>query len=279
MFFFFLMIRRPPRSTQSRSSAASDVYKRQLLYNLPDDLEDFYVSLILLSNIGSQLMTNNNPRNEPTLCWNSSGFWQGSTHLKGFDIVGVVCPQSTYPHSPRTKAEFKDVERYMTQQAIPSLLLSLHKKGGVYEELQGRPASSSTISRVLQIMMMIVFPIAVIAVLFFLIRLLCRKMGVKGLPLLVFNPKGSDQADSRTVQKKMNAKLESLDRLESWGLRLEDNERSIFNPNQLEDLNLDKIESCHRSLESSKSSIIQPDSATQRELPGHTIFKTNENNL
>eukprot|EP00657_Telonema_sp_P-1_P004046 TRINITY_DN19362_c0_g1_i1.p1 TRINITY_DN19362_c0_g1~~TRINITY_DN19362_c0_g1_i1.p1 ORF type:complete len:276 (+),score=112.96 TRINITY_DN19362_c0_g1_i1:120-947(+) len=29
MFFFFLMIRRPPRSTQSRSSAASDVYKRQ----------------------------------------------------------------------------------------------------------------------------------------------------------------------------------------------------------------------------------------------------------
>eukprot|EP00657_Telonema_sp_P-1_P007306 TRINITY_DN27095_c0_g1_i1.p1 TRINITY_DN27095_c0_g1~~TRINITY_DN27095_c0_g1_i1.p1 ORF type:complete len:172 (-),score=84.03 TRINITY_DN27095_c0_g1_i1:142-657(-) len=30
MFFFFLMIRRPPRSTQSRSSAASDVYKRQL---------------------------------------------------------------------------------------------------------------------------------------------------------------------------------------------------------------------------------------------------------
>ena len=30
LFVFFLMIRRPPRSTQSRSSAASDVYKRQL---------------------------------------------------------------------------------------------------------------------------------------------------------------------------------------------------------------------------------------------------------
>src|SRR5450756_214148 len=27
------MIRRPPRSTQSRSSAASDVYKRQILYD------------------------------------------------------------------------------------------------------------------------------------------------------------------------------------------------------------------------------------------------------
>ena len=30
VLIFFLMKRRPPRSTQSRSSAASDVYKRQL---------------------------------------------------------------------------------------------------------------------------------------------------------------------------------------------------------------------------------------------------------
>ena len=29
--FFFVMIRRPPRSTQGRSSAASDVYKRQVM--------------------------------------------------------------------------------------------------------------------------------------------------------------------------------------------------------------------------------------------------------
>ena len=29
LVFFFLMIRRPPRSTLDRSSAASDVYKRQ----------------------------------------------------------------------------------------------------------------------------------------------------------------------------------------------------------------------------------------------------------
>ena len=37
-FFFFLMIRRPPRSTLDRSSAASDVYKRQLSVNLPTTL-------------------------------------------------------------------------------------------------------------------------------------------------------------------------------------------------------------------------------------------------
>ena len=45
---FFLMIRRPPRSTLDRSSAASDVYKRQgvngaggsLYFNLGDVSED-----------------------------------------------------------------------------------------------------------------------------------------------------------------------------------------------------------------------------------------------
>ena len=31
-FLFFLMIRRPPRSTQSSSSAASDVYKGQSIF-------------------------------------------------------------------------------------------------------------------------------------------------------------------------------------------------------------------------------------------------------
>ena len=30
---FFLMIRRPPRYTQSGSSAASDVYKRQVIWH------------------------------------------------------------------------------------------------------------------------------------------------------------------------------------------------------------------------------------------------------
>ena len=34
--FFFLMIRRPPRSTLDRSSAASDVYKRQVPVALSD---------------------------------------------------------------------------------------------------------------------------------------------------------------------------------------------------------------------------------------------------
>ena len=42
--FFFLMLRRPPRSTQSRSSAASDVYKRQTIYRLREGIERFMVT-------------------------------------------------------------------------------------------------------------------------------------------------------------------------------------------------------------------------------------------
>ena len=37
------MIRRPPRSTQSRSSAASDVYKRQLLVDAGQAADDLVV--------------------------------------------------------------------------------------------------------------------------------------------------------------------------------------------------------------------------------------------
>ena len=40
LLFFLLMIRRPPRSTQGRSSAASDVYKRQgYIVNQDKELE------------------------------------------------------------------------------------------------------------------------------------------------------------------------------------------------------------------------------------------------
>ncbi|CZR83255.1 hypothetical protein CDFC105_43975 [Clostridioides difficile] len=35
--FFFLMIRRPPRSTRKESSAASDVYKRQTFHRAIDE--------------------------------------------------------------------------------------------------------------------------------------------------------------------------------------------------------------------------------------------------
>ena len=41
-FFFFLMIRRPPRSTLDRSSAASDVYKRQVNIEEGAGLNSFF---------------------------------------------------------------------------------------------------------------------------------------------------------------------------------------------------------------------------------------------
>ena len=46
--FFFLMIRRPPRSTLDRSSAASDVYKRQdyvFMQSKDGQLKSFYKTI------------------------------------------------------------------------------------------------------------------------------------------------------------------------------------------------------------------------------------------
>mgnify|MGYP003379080227 CR=1 FL=1 len=65
LFFFFLMIRRPPRSTLDRSSAASDVYKRQVLSEggrkielFNKDTSDWRITFVdtgLKSNIGQRL--------------------------------------------------------------------------------------------------------------------------------------------------------------------------------------------------------------------------------
>ena len=49
IFFLFLMIRRPPRSTQGRSSAASDVYKRQVRPGgqvIAADIQDEMLSIL-----------------------------------------------------------------------------------------------------------------------------------------------------------------------------------------------------------------------------------------
>src|SRR5450756_3208957 len=43
------MIRRPPRSTQSRSSAASDVYKRQVLMSAHDGGIDHHVFVVVIA--------------------------------------------------------------------------------------------------------------------------------------------------------------------------------------------------------------------------------------
>src|SRR5680860_1926018 len=52
------MIRRPPRSTQSRSSAASDVYKRQVL-DVSNAFETYQNQLFVLQTQEKNLLTNN----------------------------------------------------------------------------------------------------------------------------------------------------------------------------------------------------------------------------
>ena len=43
--FFVLMIRRPPRSTLDRSSAASDVYKRQVRTCVAAAVEEWFLNI------------------------------------------------------------------------------------------------------------------------------------------------------------------------------------------------------------------------------------------
>ena len=45
IWFFLLMIRRPPRSTLDRSSAASDVYKRQAHENIKGGIATWHLML------------------------------------------------------------------------------------------------------------------------------------------------------------------------------------------------------------------------------------------
>src|SRR5450756_3180493 len=51
------MIRRPPRSTQSRSSAASDVYKRQVLHLRRDGALRYVAELALVRREGNGTLT------------------------------------------------------------------------------------------------------------------------------------------------------------------------------------------------------------------------------
>src|SRR5680860_1037946 len=53
------MIRRPPRSTQSRSSAASDVYKRQVcpgVFAVVDHPDDGYIKWTVVLTVHKQVM-------------------------------------------------------------------------------------------------------------------------------------------------------------------------------------------------------------------------------
>ena len=83
LIFFFLMIRRPPRSTLDRSSAASDVYKRQgLSSNENEDLITF--DRYQLYGDGGELLSAANFTEEPIAV--------SYTHLRTHEtVLDLVC--------------------------------------------------------------------------------------------------------------------------------------------------------------------------------------------
>ena len=77
---FFLMIRRPPRSTQSRSSAASDVYKRQGLTVSQFKYQTGPVKVAVVRD------------NKITKCFKTSEWTVSYTHLRAHEtVLDIVC--------------------------------------------------------------------------------------------------------------------------------------------------------------------------------------------
>ena len=96
MFFFFLMIRQPPRSTLDRSSAASDVYKRQA--NEPSKFGFTPTELLL------NLKTNN---------------W---IHFKNVKICGLMAMASNTEDQSQINAEFHKLKELFETIKNESLL-------------------------------------------------------------------------------------------------------------------------------------------------------------
>mgnify|MGYP003380839224 CR=1 FL=1 len=87
--FFFLMIRRPPRSTLDRSSAASDVYKRQG-NNIHDNWDNGIGLLGLNGNTGSNAITNNTLTNNGRFGIELKSV--SYTHLRAHEtVLDLVC--------------------------------------------------------------------------------------------------------------------------------------------------------------------------------------------
>src|SRR5450756_2105502 len=116
------MIRRPPRSTQSRSSAASDVYKRQGLalhlgHRISGDLEFYTQQVFRPSNIleelqgfagvveavtmGDDSMTVQADGARLLLTQTPARFAESTTKLNGCDVAGAVSYTHLRAHETR----------------------------------------------------------------------------------------------------------------------------------------------------------------------------------
>ena len=81
--FFFLMIRRPPRSTLDRSSAASDVYKRQVLATAITSAVSSWGGIVSTSSLDAPFTTRSPVMTTTTVSY---------THLRAHEtVLDLVC--------------------------------------------------------------------------------------------------------------------------------------------------------------------------------------------
>ena len=76
------MIRRPPRSTQSSSSAASDVYKRQVVYCLEETDNGKDLQKLLIDPELNVTVSDGNICGTPVKKLTAAGFRQLDTHIE-----------------------------------------------------------------------------------------------------------------------------------------------------------------------------------------------------
>ena len=124
LFFFFLMIRRPPRSTLDRSSAASDVYKRQVLDD--DRVEVARGQLVggdrrvLIDGGGAQARLRGPQDHRVELLVLGDGAAVSYTHLRAHEtVLDIVCrlllEKKKNKHQSYTRASTAMICKYSTE--------------------------------------------------------------------------------------------------------------------------------------------------------------------
>eukprot|EP00828_Plagiopyla_frontata_P039549 TRINITY_DN5205_c0_g1_i2.p2 TRINITY_DN5205_c0_g1~~TRINITY_DN5205_c0_g1_i2.p2 ORF type:complete len:200 (-),score=42.45 TRINITY_DN5205_c0_g1_i2:84-683(-) len=135
------MIRRPPRSTLSSSSAASDVYKRQLLYSQKDQPPPDPMSMLMNTGMMGDMLKNNISMAVSTMFQ----FAWVSYFFSGFILAKVPFPLTqTFRGLLQKGVEIANLDvKYVSSLSLYFLVLfGLHQLYGLILETEGDDLSN-----------------------------------------------------------------------------------------------------------------------------------------